>query len=511
MEDMNSLTRSLLIGLSVGVAAVALCAASALLPRRQTPTIKYGMHTLHGDGTELSLVADAGFDWVVQLFSWREIARWRHSYNWVHPDAVVRGAQYYGLNVVARLDQHPRWARTQPAENGPPDDLNDYGDFVYHVARRYKGQIRAYIIWNEPNLAIEWGGQPPDPVAYVEMLKLAYARIKEADPDALVVSAGLAPTNDQSDEALDDRVYLQAMYDAGAKDCFDVLGAHVYGFAYPPDDPHGAHSGLNLARVQDLRRIMEDHHDQDKPIWATESGWTTTPTEVHDWQTVTGEQQAAYLVGAFRRAQQEWPWLELLAVWNTGYGLPLEDDRAGYGLVEPGGELKPAYVALRDMPKRGTFLSLTAISETCLDAVAATRPQKQARALEEDVVIHLGDNHWPTPWVPLYQGQLPSTRWTGEFYVRHPAREPWTLHIDVMQNNERTNYLMVNGRPLEPLYFPVEDYSRGWFSISYSVPADYLQVGLNEVAVVVGKEIPPRHRPGTYEDLQFRDVVLERR
>ena len=36
------------------------------------------------------------------------------------------------------------------------------GDFVYAVADRYKGRIRAYEVWNEPNLAREWGGRLPD-------------------------------------------------------------------------------------------------------------------------------------------------------------------------------------------------------------------------------------------------------------------------------------------------------------------------------------------------------------
>ncbi|MFB0545380.1 MAG: hypothetical protein ACETWB_00580, partial [Anaerolineae bacterium] len=170
----------------------------------------FGVHTIRADAESLALVKEAGADWVVQLFSWREIARWRGQYNWDYPDAVVRGAEFHGLKLAIRLDQHPAWARTAPAANGPPDDLNDYGDFVEAVARRYRGRIRAYIIWNEPNLAREWGGGRPDPAGYVEMLKVAYARAKAADPHCLVVSAGLAPTNHQDDQALDDRLYLEA-------------------------------------------------------------------------------------------------------------------------------------------------------------------------------------------------------------------------------------------------------------------------------------------------------------
>jgi hypothetical protein len=82
--------------------------------------------------------------------------------------------------------------------------------------------------------------------------------------------------------------------------------------------------------------------------------------------------------------------------------------------------------------------------------------------------------------------------------------------MEVMQNNERTNYLLVNGHPLEPPYLPVEDYSRSWVTLNYQVPTDCLRPGLNEITVVVGKEIPPRQRPGTYEDLQFRNISFER-
>jgi GH35 family endo-1,4-beta-xylanase len=493
------------------LAALLALSANSCHSRRVEPGgLAHGMHTLRGDGEELALVQESGFDWVVQVFSWREIARWRGLYNWEQPDAVVRGAEYLGLNLVVRLDQHPEWARSQPAENAPPDDLSDYGDFVYAVASRYKGQIRGYIIWNEPNLAHEWGGEEPDAEAYVEMLKVAYARIKEADPNALVVSAGLAPTNDQTALAMDDRLYLERMYEAGASEYFDVLGAHAYGFGHPPDDPHDSHQGLNIARVQDLREIMAAHGDGHKPLWVTELGWTTSPPEHEEWQRVSTEEQAEYLVETFRIARQEWPWLQLIAVWNLGCGLSPGDESAGYGLIDPGGEPRPAYRALTAMPKGGVLARLSDTLEgtqrVTTEALSGDRP----RALAQDVVIHLGDNHWPTPWVPLYLGQLPSPIWSGEFYVRDPRQGTWTLHMEVMQNNERTNYVMVNGYPVEPPYFPVEDYSRSWVALDYQVPADYLQPGLNEVTVVVGKEIPPRHRPGTYEDLQFRNIFFER-
>jgi hypothetical protein len=489
---------SLLITVPVLLVASCLCRVLSSQP------IRYGMHTLRGSSEEFALVHEAGFRWVVQVFSWREIAPWRGLYNWEQPDAIVRGAEHYDLEIVARLDQHPDWSRSRSATNGPPDDLADYGDFVHAIASRYKGHVRGYVIWNEPNLAVEWGGDAPDPEAYADMLRVAYTRIKEADPAALVVSAGLAPTNEHGAFAMDDRLYLERMYDAGARQHFDVLGAHAYGFGHPPDDLLGAHQGLNLARIQNLRDIMVAYGDEDKPVWITELGWTVYPPEEQAWQRVSPGQQADYLVEAFRIASHQWPWVQLLTIWNVGFGPSTMADAAGYSLVESNGEPRPAFNALSEMPKRGLPTPIEDLWQTHQRVGSKERP----RALAEDVVIHLGDNHWPTPWVPLYQGQLPSPVWTGEFYLREVTEGTWTLHMEVMQTNERTNYLLVNGHPVDPPYLPVEDYSRSWVALEYQVPADHLRPGPNEITVVVGKEIPPRHRPGTYEDLQFRDIVL---
>ena len=124
----------------------------------------YAVRTLSADAHSLALAQQAGFDTVVQLFSWRQIEPTQGQYHWQYPDEVVRGAEYYGLNLVVRLDQHPQWASPITTTlNAPPDDLADYARFVSAVATRYRGRVKAYIIWNEPNLAQEWGGRRPDP------------------------------------------------------------------------------------------------------------------------------------------------------------------------------------------------------------------------------------------------------------------------------------------------------------------------------------------------------------
>jgi hypothetical protein len=211
-----------------------------------------GVHTIRADDTALSLIHEAGCSFVVQLFDWSQIEPLPGEYFWEYPDSVVRACQHYGLNLVVRLDQPPEWA-VFPGEDGVPIDVDAYVAFVTRVAQRYQDRVEAYVIWNEPNLAQEWGGQRPDPAGYAELLRAVYGAVKEGDPQALVVSAGLAPTNRVDETAMDDRVYLEGVCEAGAGEFFDVLGAHPYGFAYGPDDPHGGHEGLNFARLETTR------------------------------------------------------------------------------------------------------------------------------------------------------------------------------------------------------------------------------------------------------------------
>jgi len=311
----------------------------------------------------------------------------------------VRAAEHYGLDLIVRLDSLPAWAAEEAAA-GQADSLSDdYAAFADTVVQRYRGQIRGYIVWNEPNLAKEWGGRRPDPAAYTELLRRAYETIKAADPEATVVSAGLAPTNHQDAEAMDDRAFLEAMYQAGAGAYFDVLGAHPYGFAYPPDDPRGAHDGLNLARLLDLRAIMEAHGDGDKPIWVTELGWTTAGVGEGSWLTVTPQQQADYLTGAWCRARREWPWLQVFTVWNLSQGprsepvegLPPTDEMAGYSLLDERGESKPAYHALRRELNRRWGHRLARWVDRTRASLLGPVPSV-VTLLAADEAVHLGDS-----------------------------------------------------------------------------------------------------------------------
>ena len=200
-------------------------------------SLQPAVHILEADDRIYRLAADGGYESIVQVFAWRDIEPTRDEWHWQQPDFAVQAADYYGLGLIIRLDHPPDWALRQTEDDGiSPFDLEANAEFVTTVAERYRGRVQGYIVWNEPNLSREWAGRPPDPAAYTALLCRAHSALKAADPGATVVSAGLARTNG-GDGALDDRLFLREMVEAGAGACLDVLGAHAYGFGHPPDDP----------------------------------------------------------------------------------------------------------------------------------------------------------------------------------------------------------------------------------------------------------------------------------
>jgi hypothetical protein len=216
-----------------------------------------GFHLERGDSAHMQAAKAAGGQFVIKVFSWADIEPEPNYLYWEVLEATLRAAEFYNLQVVARLDRPPAWASDQ---NGlTPWRLDAYANFVRRVVERYGNRLAGVIIWNEPNLALEWSNQPPDPAAYVEMLKAAYPVVKAVNPDLPVLLAGLAFTND-TDSNFNDLDYLQQIYQAGGAAYFDILAAHPYGFGRPPTDSPDP-GRLNFRRLELHRRIVEANGD----------------------------------------------------------------------------------------------------------------------------------------------------------------------------------------------------------------------------------------------------------
>ena len=315
---------------------------------------KIGVHTRLTDEVEewkiqrtLQMVREMGAPWIVEYFPWGYYEPEKGRYDWEHPDVVVDHALAQGLTIVARIDFVPQWARPEGTTFRylAEDRFVDYGDFIYAFADHFRGRVNHILVWNEPNLSFEWGYRPVDPEAYTAPLKVANARAKEANPDVLVLAAGLAPTlaPPGSEWGMNDLVYLQAMYDAGAKESFDLLAVHAYGWRFSPDDP-AKEDMINFSRAELTRELMVRNGDGDKKVIITEGGWNDHPR----WtKSVRPFQRIEYTIRAYEKALTEWGWCEAVCLWAFRYPRPARTYQDYFTFVTTDFIPKPVYSEVR--------------------------------------------------------------------------------------------------------------------------------------------------------------------
>lgn len=299
----------------------------------------------------LQLVREMGADTIVEFFPWAYIENVEDRYDWSNVDRIVRHARNQGIHIIARMGLVPAWARPDTdtelttLNTLSEDSYDDFAEFVADFARRYAGVIDQIIIWNEPNLAFEWGYRQVDPVGYVRLLEAVYAPAHAANPNVIILAAPLAPTLEPPGSAagLNDLLYLEAVYEAGGAAYFDGLAMHTYGFTQPPETP-AAEGALNFRRAELLRRIMVENGDADTPVFITETGWNDNPR----WtMAVSPSDRIAYTLGAFQLAEAEWPWLDKLCLWVFRFAAPTFNYPDNFTLVTTDFQLKPIYHAVQ--------------------------------------------------------------------------------------------------------------------------------------------------------------------
>ena len=185
-----------------------------------------------------------------------------------------------------------------------------------------------------------------------------------------IVTAGLAPTATLPDVTVDDRVFLQQMYDAGLGDYRDiVIGTHPYGWGNAPDetccnnvpdkgwddDPHF----FFIDNIGAYREIMNRNGHNDINMWWTEFGWATweglggEPPDV--WVSYnTAKEQADYAIRALEIGLST-PGVGVMILWNLNFATPTRVEQGieqtAYSIINPALPVRerPLYWALAEV------------------------------------------------------------------------------------------------------------------------------------------------------------------
>jgi hypothetical protein len=339
--------------LAVAACAFALAApgvASAAQPGLVTD-LTWGISRSDQDRT-VGAMQDVGARWTRLSVQWKDYEPVRGAYApWdvAQIDRAVQLCRHAGIRILLDVVNAPAWA-SQTDDSGQgnvPRKPADFADFMRYLANRYRGQIDAYEIWNEPDIRRFWN-TGPSASAYTALLKAAYPAVKSGDPNALVVSGGLSWDYESSSSS-----FLIKMYAAGAKGSFDVLALHDFPDASIANGLTTWAQGRRTAR-----RVMLANGDN-RPVWITEFGFNTA-TAASGWQpSSTPQQQADLLRRAFQVMEQDAPWLQVAFYYNFRNNYwqhdKLTDIEAQFGLLNSDFSPKPAYYVFKSYTRGGSI------------------------------------------------------------------------------------------------------------------------------------------------------------
>ena len=157
----------------------------------------YGLTTYRSRPTTDYMV-ELGADWTRQTLPWKSVQPQRNQFKWGAVDgtvAMVDAAERGGhpINILATVRTHSPWAAARRTTRGPqaatpPADLQDYYRFVRATVERARGRVRYWQIDNEVDSLFFWEGSAEE---YLQVLRTASRAIKDADPEAKVVLAGI--------------------------------------------------------------------------------------------------------------------------------------------------------------------------------------------------------------------------------------------------------------------------------------------------------------------------------
>ncbi|MBX7244795.1 MAG: hypothetical protein K1X53_04810 [Candidatus Sumerlaeaceae bacterium] len=175
-------------------------------------------------------------------------------WQWPIHDHIVDYMRKNRVEPFPILSYTARWLKTPPSTD---EEIEAFAGYVSRAVTRYRDRVKAWEIWNEPNIPTFWKPKP-DVEIYTRLLKAAYRAAHVADPHCTVVGGCPSET---------DLNWITGIGKHGGFRSMDVLSFHPYSMADGPEE-------MDLTRqIRCLRELTKSLGRPDLPLWITEMGW----------------------------------------------------------------------------------------------------------------------------------------------------------------------------------------------------------------------------------------------
>ena len=212
--------------------------------------------------------------------TWKDIHVAPDQFNWARLDEVLAKMEGMGYkHITYVIAATPQWAAQDPnaphyapwlgpgTNSLPGDPDNSWKPFVANLSQRYKGRIKAYEIWNEPQLAdFMYPYDDKNRNKLAQMTKDASRIIKGNDPAVLIGSASVLPRPSSGGMKKGGK-YLAALKKKDKNNwCgIDFVACHIY------PEGHTSQGTLWKDYHKDVKQTMKDMDCPTTKIWVTET------------------------------------------------------------------------------------------------------------------------------------------------------------------------------------------------------------------------------------------------
>ncbi|MEN6536511.1 MAG: beta-galactosidase [Bryobacteraceae bacterium] len=174
-------------------------------------------------------VAKLGVKWARLQTGWARTERTKGVYDFGWLDEVVDSLLKIGVQPWFNLGYGntlytpgaPHMTAVGYVPFNSPEARAAWVAYTGRIADHFRGRVRHYEIWNEPNGKGFWRPYDPDPVGYAELVKITAPEIRKRVPKAVIIGIGLAGLGNQID-------YVKRALDAGLANYIDKLSYHPY-------------------------------------------------------------------------------------------------------------------------------------------------------------------------------------------------------------------------------------------------------------------------------------------
>ena len=249
-------------------------------------------------------------------------------------DAVIRAAKRNNLKVSVTFLGTPGWANGGLGSKYLPDNPKTYARAIGHLAKRYRGDVQSWEIWNEAAGDVHLKGDTNR--EYKQLLCAAYPAVKRSAPGAKVVLAGTGGINVD---------WIRSLYKLGAKRCFDVVNVHPYNGGISPRWSWNGGTPRWILATRELRHVMRNHGDARADVWFTEFGFSTVGKASGG---VSEQQQAKWIIEMIKMTDRRLPYVTRMSVYmSRDERSPSAEKDRHYGLFTYGMQPKRSALALK--------------------------------------------------------------------------------------------------------------------------------------------------------------------